>query len=128
MDLTAIDLGREVEAETAIDVTHVVIGIPQIQKIPYVLLVEISTVEVGVLVLDRDPLLTIDTIDLEGEEVDEKMMTVLVLGIEAHVVTVLRHASELLARSVQRASLQHRNPPKTSVTEGLFLFNSLLLG
>ena len=128
MDLTAIDLGREVGAETVIDVTHAVIGTLQTQKILYALPAETFIVEVGALALDRDLLLTIDTIDLVVGEVDEKMMTVLLLGIEAHVVTVLPHASELLAQNVQRASLQHRSLPKTSVTEGLCSFNSLLLG
>lgn len=126
MDLTAIVLGREVGVETVIDVTHAVIGILQTLMTHYVLLAVTSIVEVGAPALGLDRLLMIDTIDLVVGELGEKMMTV--LGIEAHVVTVLHLESEHQAQSARRASLQPRNLQKTNAIVGLCLSNSLLLG
>ena len=127
MDLTAIVLEREVGVETAIDVTHAVIGILQSLKTHYVLLAVTSIEEVAGPALGLDRLLMIDTIGLVlVGEVDEKTMTV--LGIEAHVVTVLHLESEHQAQNARRASRQPRNLLKTNAIDGLCLSNSLLLG
>lgn len=125
VDLTAIARGREVVAEMMIDVTHVVTETPQTPMMPCVPPVETSIVAADVLAHDLGHPLTIDTIVLELEELDEMMMTV--LGIVAHVGTVQQRGSEHLAPSAQRASLQHHNPQRTSVTEGLCSCSSLLL-
>lgn len=121
MDVRAIEAREEAEAVTAIDVTHAVIGTLQIQTTHIVLLVEISTVVVGVLVLDQDPLTVIGTI---GPGVERGVMTTRELenGAQDVIVTVAEDAH--LAPSLRRA------PPsqlRTNVTEELSLCSNWLL-
>ena len=121
MDVRVIEAREEVEAETAIDVTHAVIGIPQIQMIHIVLLGETFTVVVGVLVLDQDPLTVIGTI---GPGVEQDVMTTIEFEKGAHDVIVTAGEDVHLAPSLRRA---HPSPLKTNVIEGLFLCSNWLL-
>ena len=116
---------RDIEAEetvveTAIDVTHAVIG-TQLTLKTTVDLQETSTAEVGALALDQDRLMVTDTTDLEA--IDLAVMTMIEFEIEALVVIATLNESVLRARS---ANLLHPNPPKTSVIEGRFLSNNWL--
>lgn len=121
MDVRVIEAREEAEAETAIDVTHAVIGTLQIQMTHIVLLGETFTVVVGVLVLDQDPLTVIGTIG-PGVELDE--MTTKELERGAHDVIVTAGEDAHLAPSLRRA---RPSPLRTNVTEGLSLCSNWLL-
>lgn len=121
MDVRVIEAREEAEAVTAIDVTHAVIGTLRILMTHIVLLEEISTVVVGVLVLDQDPLTVIGTI---GPGVELDVMTTRELENGAHDVIVT------VAEDARRAPSLKRAPPsrlKTNVTEELSLCSNWLL-
>ena len=121
MDVRVIEAREEAEAVTAIDVTHAVIGTLRIRMTRIVLLGEISTVVVGVLVLDQDPLTVIGTI---GPGVELDVMTTREFENAAHdgIVTVAEDAH--LAPSRRRAP---HSQLRTNVTEELSLCSNWLL-
>ena len=121
IDVRVIEAREEAEAVTAIDVTLAVIGTLWIQMTHTVLLGEISTVAVGVLVLDQDPLTVIGTTG-PGGELGEMTTRESENGAHDAIVTVEEDAH--LAPSLRKA------PPsrlRTNVTEELSLCSSWLL-
>ena len=121
MDVRVIEAREEAEAVTAIDVTHAVIGTLRIQMTHIVLLGEISTVAVGVLVLDQDPLTVIGTIG-PGVELDVMTRREFENGAHDGIVTVAEDAH--LAPNRRRAP---RSRLRTNVTEELSLCSNWLL-
>ena len=121
MDVRVIEAREEAAAETAIDVTHAVIGTLQIQMTRIVLLEETFTVVVGVLVLDQDPLTVIGTI---GPGVEHDVMTMKEFEKGAHDVIVTAGEDAHLAPSLRRAP---PSPLRTNVIEGLSLCSNWLL-
>lgn len=117
---TVIEAGETV-AETAIDVTHAVIGTRPMLKTT-VALEGTSTVEVGALAPDQDRLMVTDTTDPVA--IDLAVMTMIGFEIGALAVTAMLSESVLLAPS---ANLLHLSPQKTSVIEGPSSCNSWLL-
>ena len=121
MDVRLIEAREEVEVETAIDVTHAVIGTLQIQMTHTVLQGETFTVVVGVLVLDQDPLTVIGT---TGPGVEHDVMTTKGFGKGAHDVIVTAGEDAHRAPNLRRAP---PNPLRMNVTEGLSLCSNWLL-
>ena len=117
----ATEAKGEVEAETAIDVTHAVIGTLQIRTIHIAPQEETSTVVVGALVLDQGRLMVIGII---GPEVEHDGMTTIEPEREAHDVIVMAEGDAHQAPS--RKNL-HPSLLKTSVIGGQSSFNNSLL-
>ena len=114
-DVRVIGARGEAVVEIVIDVTHAVIGTPQILTTPFALLEGTSTVVVGVPALALDPLTVIGTID---PEVDLDVTTKKGSETEAHAVTATGLDDVHLAPSPKSL---HHNPLKTSAIEGLSL-------
>ena len=120
-DVRATEAREEAVAETAIDVTHVVIGTLQMLKTLFVLLEGTSTVVVGVPALAQDRLTVIGTI---GPEVGLGAMKMKEPETEAHAATALADED---GHRAPRQKILRPNPLRTSVTEELSLCSNLLL-
>jgi hypothetical protein len=120
-DVRVTEAREEAVAETAIDVTHAVIGTLQMLMTPFVHLEGISTVVVGVPELVQDRLTVIGTI---GPEVGLGATTMIESGTEAHAATVLPGDDGHL---VLKPKSPHPNQLRMSVIGGLSLCSNLLL-